>query len=162
GALAFGLFGVSWSLQISFGNLANLATTAQVAQLCYLLFLAFLVPAPYLLIEFAAAQAPDPRAPKWLVPRIVFGAIGVCAAALLFVLACVTVWGAATARRAWQRWERESEARLLRWTPTLILTALALGMLEGVVNVGWNPYFYTIGLWRLAGVAVIAYGLARW
>lgn len=48
------------------------------------------------------------------------------------------------------------------------LVALALlvpagwGVIEAFLSLGPFPYLNTVGLWRLGGVAVIAYGLARW
>ena len=48
----------------------------------------------------------------------------------------------------------------------LILLALVVpglwGAVEGLLNHGPLPKFSTQGLWRIAGMTVIAYGLARW
>ena len=43
-----------------------------------------------------------------------------------------------------------------------LLAPLALGAAEGWLALESFPLLETVGLWRLAGVAVIAYGIARW
>src|SRR5947208_3988768 len=49
---------------------------------------------------------------------------------------------------------------------TLIAIAIfgpfAWGAVEAALSLTVFPKFETTGLWRLAGVAVLAYGLARW
>lgn len=42
-----------------------------------------------------------------------------------------------------------------------LLVPLSFGVVEGLAAYAWLPRFNSIGLWRLAGVAMIAYGLAR-
>lgn len=43
-----------------------------------------------------------------------------------------------------------------------ILVPSAWGTIEGIVAVLWLPRLNTVGLWRLVGVGLLAYGLARW
>lgn len=52
--------------------------------------------------------------------------------------------------------------RLERLVPAALGIALAYGFAEGAFASAYANAFSTLGLWRLAGVAVIAYGLARW
>lgn len=54
------------------------------------------------------------------------------------------------------------EKRLGHILAAAIFIPLVWGLMEGYVAAQYAPTFSTIGLWRLAGVAVIAYGLARW
>ncbi|HUR68727.1 MAG TPA: serine/threonine-protein kinase [Candidatus Thermoplasmatota archaeon] len=43
-----------------------------------------------------------------------------------------------------------------------LLVPAAWGVLEALLTLGPLPYLNSVGLWRLTGVAVIAYGIARW
>lgn len=43
-----------------------------------------------------------------------------------------------------------------------LLAPLAWGAVEAILTVTLFPRLQTVGLWRLAGVGVIAYGIARW
>ncbi|MDX1611030.1 MAG: serine/threonine-protein kinase [Candidatus Thermoplasmatota archaeon] len=56
----------------------------------------------------------------------------------------------------------ERERRSHRLVALAILIPLAWGLLEGSLRLAFTPRFNSVGLWRLAGVAVIAYGLVRW
>lgn len=263
--MAFGLFAVSWGLQIMAGNLAQMATTPDAAQLLHLLGLVFLLPTPYFLVEFAGAQQMGPPTRVWRVLRFAAAGFALTAAALLIVRPALLfggvtpsppgfapVWGplytplvlypffgglalaigalvlalanASTpriARRsgvlvaglglyagfagannlafyatwmaldpadfdgllllplfglltlvcvlaAFVAFSRAAEAHDQREAlhHYLITTALVVpllwGAIEGMLAAGPVPRLHTVGLWRIAGVAVIAYGLARW
>ena len=41
-------------------------------------------------------------------------------------------------------------------------TALAYGAIEGLLVLGPAPDLHSVGLWRLGGLSIIAYGIARW
>ena len=81
--------------------------------------------------------------------------------ALLFagLSALALAIGARAAKDAWR-----AEGRKMRRPAALVAGAVAVpflwGAVEGIVAWAWLPRFQTIGLWRLAGVALIAYALA--
>ena len=54
------------------------------------------------------------------------------------------------------------DRRTLRQTAWALSIPLGLGLVEGALSLVYTDDFYTIGLWRLAGVGVIVYGLLRW
>lgn len=54
------------------------------------------------------------------------------------------------------------DARLPYLLAAAVLVPLVLGAAEAWLTLTRLPLFETVGLWRLVGVAIIAYGLARW
>jgi hypothetical protein len=72
------------------------------------------------------------------------------------------------ARMAFDLWKESRASHVAGWTTErLLCSALLLPMVGGVIEArlvlsASTPGFLTVGLWRLAGVAIIAYGLARW
>lgn len=78
----------------------------------------------------------------------------VLTAALLYL-------GGRAAREAF----RES-SRAIRHAARLVAVAILLpltwGAIEGALAFYWLPHLNSVGLWRLAGVGLLAYGLARW
>jgi hypothetical protein len=64
------------------------------------------------------------------------------------------------------RTRRMARTQAERTLLTLLMLSFAVpaswGAIEGLLAMGPFPMLNTVGLWRLAGVAVIAYGLARW
>ena len=55
-----------------------------------------------------------------------------------------------------------TDGRAERWTTFALGAALGIGVVEGFLALNVFPLLETVGLWRLAGVAVLAYGIARW
>ncbi|HET6404819.1 MAG TPA: serine/threonine-protein kinase [Candidatus Thermoplasmatota archaeon] len=86
------------------------------------------------------------------------------ASAYTAIFLALTLWAAYVGARAASDAAAAPSAKLRR-APTLValatLVPLAWGLVEGLVAYLLLPRFNTIGLWRLAGVAVIAYGIAR-
>lgn len=67
--------------------------------------------------------------------------------------------------RAWvaARYARTArEANVERFVSAALLFPLAWGLVEGFLYLGPARGLHTVGLWRLAGVGIMAYGLARW
>lgn len=70
-----------------------------------------------------------------------------------------------TAVKLWRRARAApipAESRAFRTTAWSLALPLGFGIAEGLVSIRVTDDFYTVGLWRLAAVAVIAYGLAQW
>ena len=67
--------------------------------------------------------------------------------------------------RLWQQGRTRpdpKEARNDRLLALGLAVPLLMGAMEAWLQIAAVPHLETIGLWRLAGVAIIAYGLARW
>lgn len=54
------------------------------------------------------------------------------------------------------------EARRDKLAAAALLIPLAWGLVEGSLASGPLPLLNTVGVWRLAGVAVLSYGIVRW
>lgn len=71
----------------------------------------------------------------------------------------------ATAARAWLDAGR-TPSRTARKAALTVAAAASLpflwGAIEGAIAALWLPRLNTVGVWRLVGVALLAYGLARW
>ncbi len=95
GAAMFGVFALFWAIQVATSNFAVAADSAGNAQTLYLLSMAFLVPLPYLLLSFAAAQGHRPDSLSWRMIRTISLALAasvalVAAVDLPFLLEGVT------------------------------------------------------------------------
>ncbi|HLE96883.1 MAG TPA: serine/threonine-protein kinase [Candidatus Thermoplasmatota archaeon] len=60
------------------------------------------------------------------------------------------------------RYSTRTGATHERFLTLALLVPFVWGIIEGTAVTWAGVSFYSVGLWRLAGVAVIAYGLARW
>lgn len=265
GAFPFGLFALSWGAHIVLGNVANVVLDPGTARLLHLLSIAAILPAPYLLVELAAALDPSPDdashwttlrglavvvafaavgslvlvpelffrgvsdagyflAPDWgilrsvlaLVPffaamglslwsfhrakrasptprttrqasillaglglflgynsanNLLFYVIGLSGGISVRAVVFAVLFGALTALVAWiavaelrsaRLAPTPGEARRDRLVAAALLVPAGWGLVEAWIATAYIRTFYTVGLWRLAGVGVIAYGLARW
>jgi hypothetical protein len=267
GALAFGLFGLVWGLQITFGNSTSFATSTASARWLYGLFLAFQIPLPYLLLAFAASQAEGERHGRWsgvrnlaagiallnalfvlldssayladihvspdngilvftpgplyapLIVLPIYAAFGLTFVALVVSLRAsptprtrsrdkilliglslflapltgkyaifyggaivegagspttwlyctmfvallgVVGWAGFTSLRDGRHTTDPAKGQTLRSVSRWMLLPGALGLVEGAINVTVSQDLFTVGLWRLAAVGVIAVGLAQW
>ncbi len=101
GSFPFGLFAMSWGLQIIFVNLAPWGSTPAQAQVLYLLSFSFILPLPYLLLEFSASQQYQRRRSKrlWFALRGLAIAAGIVPVVALFTRPSLVIQGVeATAR----------------------------------------------------------------
>ncbi|MHB8585447.1 MAG: serine/threonine-protein kinase [Thermoplasmatota archaeon] len=55
-----------------------------------------------------------------------------------------------------------SERLRLRWVGLALLAPIVIGVVEGMVVEFFDPWLDSSGVWRLAGVVVLAYGIAAW
>lgn len=55
-----------------------------------------------------------------------------------------------------------AEMRVDRLVALALLVPIPLGAIEALLSVQALPFLQTVGLWRLIGVGIIAYGIARW
>lgn len=268
GALAFGVFSLLWGMQIMAGAAMRLVPDGDVARVLYLVFTALLLPLPFFLIEFSAAQSYAGGAGAWRATRATAASVGIAGALALvfapqlvvarvldasgalapvegplypllltlplfaaFGIALLSLWRAfraaptprvaqqsalvlaglglyvaftaannlvffgatpilypsffeasdalfigvfggltlvcalviARARGALRAARGDAERRLARLVMLTLAVPLVVGAAEGALDILFGPIPATsTGLWRLAGVAVIAYGLARW
>ncbi|HWG90586.1 MAG TPA: serine/threonine-protein kinase [Candidatus Thermoplasmatota archaeon] len=86
---------------------------------------------------------------------------------LLFLLASLglsaaVVWIMADSVLRLRRERTPMGSRAERATLAAIGVSFVWGSVEAILNFGPYPELNTVGLWRLAGVAIIAYGFARW
>lgn len=79
----------------------------------------------------------------------------------LALAALVLRVGLAELRNA-RRAATPAEARRDRRVAAAMLLPFAWGLAEGWFALAYVPTLYTVGVWRLAGMGVIAYGFARW
>ena len=93
------------------------------------------------------------------------GSFGVPELLYTVTFAALGLLCASIGQRAWRSARRltvPTERRLQAGLAAALLIPLAWGALEAMVGLLKPSPFNTVGLWRLTGVAIIAYGIARW
>ena len=75
-------------------------------------------------------------------------------------LACA--WMATQLVHEARRAASPEDARIPALLAAALLVPMLLGLVEAWVTLTFVPLLETVGLWRLVGVAILAYGLARW
>lgn len=88
------------------------------------------------------------------------GTTGVYLAVFALLSLAVAALGVGAVRR-WRSARSEEERRVEGWTALALLVPLAFGLFDQALVLAGMPDFQLVGLWRLVGVAVITYGLAR-
>lgn len=79
------------------------------------------------------------------------------------LLSAMTLYVAARSASAARRATLHAESARERVVALTLSVPFVLGLAEGWFSLDYaQGFFWTLGLWRLAGVAVIAYGFARW
>lgn len=140
---------------VALRRIARAAPTARVADRS-----AWLVAGLGLFAAFAASNNLAFYATDLVVSGVHPGAIAYVA--LFLVLASVSAW---VGGDAWLRARRAvslEERRRERLVASALLVPLVAGAVEAVLEYFLLPGFQSVGMWRLAGVAVLAYALARW
>lgn len=83
-------------------------------------------------------------------------------ATLFLGLAALTTFVTFQHFRQSQTARSRPERRLHGMLTAFLGSALVLGAIEAAFVLGVNDFFQTVGLWRLAGFGIIAYGITRW
>ena len=106
-------------------------------------------------LAFYAGTVLNPEAPS-PTPRILTFLV----LFLLLSAACLAI--AFDALRQARRARIAAESRREVLLALTLLAPLGLGAVEGFLALELFPRLETVGLWRLLGIAIIAYGIARW